>query len=158
MQIEKMSEKEIEEVERIIEKNYGCKVNLKNYNVFVNKEGKIYLFNKMKIKEELIKIASYLGLYFGKLKRNEKIQLSTEGAQIVGKNATKNIAILDEENLKKYMEGLNCKWQELINCEENNFVLIKHKEDFYGSGILRKDFIESLVPKGRRIMESMKKV
>jgi hypothetical protein len=56
------------------------------------------------------------------------------------------------------MEGLECKWNKLINCEVNNFVLIKNENDFFGSGILREDKIESLVPKARRIMKSIRKI
>jgi NOL1/NOP2/fmu family ribosome biogenesis protein len=97
-------------------------------------------------------------MYFGRLKRNEKIQLSVEGSQIVGRLANKNIAIVDDENISRYMEGLDCKWDKLINCEVNNFVLIKNENDFFGSGILREDKIESLVPKARRIMKTMRKV
>ncbi|MCS7093586.1 MAG: hypothetical protein RMJ18_00105 [Candidatus Aenigmarchaeota archaeon] len=158
MQVEEVGKERIEEIEKLIEKNYGCRIDLSVYRIFINKKGKIYLFNKVGLKNSLIRRASYIGLYFGKIKKNEKIQLSTEGSQIVGKSATKNIAILDEENLKRYMEGLTCFWKELINCEENNFVLIKNKNDYYGSGILRKNFIESLTPKGRRIMSEMKKI
>lgn len=57
------------------------------------------------------------------------------------------------------MEGLKSLAKELINCEVNNFVLIKHEEDFYGSWILRENkIIESNVPNGRRIMQEIKKI
>jgi len=156
MQAKKMNEIEKKEVERIIEKNYGVKIDLSGFDCYINKRNEIYLVSKS-VDEKLITIASYAGLYFGRLKRNEKIQLSVEGSQIVGKLASKNIAIVDDENISRYMEGLPCNWVELINCEINNFVLIKNGNDFFGTGILRKDKIESLVPKARRIMKSIKK-
>jgi NOL1/NOP2/fmu family ribosome biogenesis protein len=159
MQAKKASLKEIEDIEKIIEKNYGTKLDLSNYEVYINKRGEIFLASKsISIVENLIEKSSYFGLYIGKLKRNQKIQLSVEGSQIVGKQANKNIAILDDENIFKFMEGLPAKWKELINCEKNNFVLIKNNNDFFGSGILREDFIENYVPKGRRIMTSIKKI
>ena len=157
MQAKKMSEVEVKEVERIIEKNYGAKIDLSKYNLFINKKNEVYIASPS-VKEEFIEISSYLGLYLGKLKRNEKVQLSVEGSQIVGIKATKNIAVLDDENVFRFMEGFDCKWKELINCELNNFVLIKNGDDFFGCGMLRSDKIESLVPKARRIMKSMKKV
>jgi len=157
MQAKKMSESEKKELERIIEKNYGAKVDFSRFDCYINKRNEIYLVSKL-VDERLIEMASYSGLYFGKLKRNEKIQLSVEGTQIVGKRATKNIAIVDEENISRFMEGLECRWVELLNCEFNNFVLIKNENDFFGSGILREDKIESLVPKARRIMRSIRKV
>ena len=157
MQAKKMSENEKKELERIVEKNYGAKIDLSSFDYYINNRNEIYIVSKS-IDERLISIASYVGMYFGRLKRNEKIQLSVEGSQIVGKQANKNIAIVDDENLSRYIEGLECKWSELINCETNNFVLIKNGNDFFGSGILREDKIESLVPKARRIMKTMRKV
>ena len=156
MQVKKMNEIEKKEIERIVEKNYGAKIDLSSFDCYINKRNEIYLVSKF-VDEKLITIASYAGMYFGRLKRNEKIQLSVEGSQIVGKLASKNIAIVDDENISRYMEGLTCNWVELINCEINNFVLIKNGNDFFGTGILREDKIESLVPKARRIMKSIKK-
>jgi NOL1/NOP2/fmu family ribosome biogenesis protein len=157
MQVKKMSENEKREIERIVEKNYGAKIDLSSFDCYINNRNEIYFVSKS-VKERLISIASFVGVYFGRLKRNEKIQLSVEGNQIVGKLASRNIAIVDDENISRYMEGLECKWSELINCEVNNFVLIKNGNDFFGSGILREDKIENLVPKARRIMKTIRKV
>ena len=157
MQAKKMSENEKRELEKIVEKNYGAKLDLSSFDCYINNRNEIYIVSKS-VDERLIPIASYVGMYFGRLKRNEKIQLSVEGSQIVGRLANKNIAVVDDENISRYMEGLECKWSKLINCEVNNFVLIKNENDFFGSGILREDKIESLVPKARRIMKTMRKV
>jgi len=157
MQVKKMNETEKKELERIIEKNYGVKIVFSDCDCYINKRNEIYLISK-NVDENIIEMASYFGFYFGKLKRNEKIQLSVEGSQIVGKKANKNIAIVDDENIFRFMEGLDCKWVELLNCETNNFVLIKNGSDFFGVGILREDKIESLVPKARRVMKSIRKV
>jgi len=157
MQAKKMSENEKREIERVIEKNYGAKIDLSGFDYYINNRNEIYIVSKS-VDERLIPIASYVGMYFGRLKRNEKIQLSVEGSQIVGRLANKNIAIVDDENISRYMEGLECKWNELVNCEVNNFVLIKNENDFFGSGILREDKIESLISKARRIMKTMRKV
>ncbi len=157
MQIKKMSESEKMELKRIIEKNYGAKIDFSNYDCYINKKNEIYISSRG-LSENVVKKSSYIGLYLGKLKRNEKIQFSVEGSQLVGKFATKNIAILDEENIYRFIEGLDCKWVSLINCEKSNFVLIKNENDFFGCGILRDDKIESLVPKARRIMKTIRKV
>jgi NOL1/NOP2/fmu family ribosome biogenesis protein len=157
MQVEKASIEDVEKIEKIVEKNYGCRINLKKYDVYFNKKQEIFLASKS-LNENLSKSASYFGLCFGKLKRGEKIQLTTEGAQIIGKNSTKNIAILDDENIFRFMEGLDSKAFNLVNCEDRNFVIIKNDEDFFGSGLLRENSIESNVSKGRRIIKSMKKI
>lgn len=154
MQIKKvLNEKEIREIEEIIEKNYGCKINLRKYKIFLTREDKIWLVNK-KLNFDIfrnIKRCYRIGIYFGKLKRNKKIKLSIEGALLVGKRAVKNIAILDDKEALRFMQGYDAKTYELLNCEINNFVLVKNNNDVIGVGILRDGYIENLVPKARRI-------
>ena len=154
MQVEKVDSKEIE---KIIEKNYRCKIDLSVYSVFRNKDGKIFISAKG-IPKKLVDASSYIGLYLGKIKRNEKIQLSIEGSQIVGPKAKKNIATLNDKNIKKWMEGMTIEEFDCNNCEERNFVLITNGEDFFGSGLFKENKIENYVPKGRRIMINIKKV
>jgi len=152
MQVKKVSSKEIE---RLVKKNYGSLLSLDIFDVYMNK-GKVFLATKG-LPDSLVEKSFYL-LHFGTLKRNEKIHLSIEGTQMVGKTAKKNIAVLDESNALRFMEGLNAACMRLIGCEKGNFVLVKLGNDFLGSGILREGYVESLVPKERRIITSMKRV
>ena len=155
MQIGKMkvlSKGEIKDLERRIEKNYGSKVNLRDFLVLVNKKNKIWLVNKEVLNLDLSKLRiNALGLGFGKLKRNEKIHLTIEGSQIVGKNATKNLVILDEKNAIKFMQGASVKPKEKINCEYHNFVIVKRGKDILGSSLLLEDGLKNLIPKSRRL-------
>ena len=156
MQIKKvLSKEEIEEIEKIIERNYGCKAGLHSYNVFMTGEEKVWIVSKdIDFRFfDTIKRCYRIGIYFGKLKRNKKIKLSIEGAIIVGKEAKKNIAVLSEEEAKKFMQGYDVKAEKLIEAEMHNFVLVKCKEDFLGVGILRQGYIENLVPKARRLVK-----
>lgn len=157
MQAKRLNQKEIEKIEKILRKNYGAKIRLKA-TLFKSSKGKIWMASK-----EAFSLVSKLrlnsiGLYFGKLKKNEKIQLSVEGSQLIGKKANKNIASIDEENLEKYLHGLNFSAEKLINCEVNNFVLLRFKQDFIGCGILREGYIENILPKARRIFTKLKKI
>ncbi|KAA0011050.1 MAG: hypothetical protein FE041_04510 [Thermoplasmata archaeon] len=153
MQIKKiLNEKEIRDIEKLIEKNYGCKINLGKYKVFKTGEEKIWIVEKGVDMELCKKLRCYaMGMYFGKLKRNNKIKLSMEGAMMIGKIAKKNVAVIDEGEGMKFIEGENVIASKLIGCEQNNFVIIKMNEDILGVGILRENFIENLVPKARRI-------
>jgi NOL1/NOP2/fmu family ribosome biogenesis protein len=153
MQVKKVNRKEIED---LIRENYDSKFSLKDFNVFVRKDQKVFLASKG-LPTTLIEKSNYL-LHFGTIKRNRKIQLSIEGSQLVGKTARKNVAVLDEENISKFVEGLLAKPKELINCEVGNFVLVKHGTDFFGSGVLRESYIEGYIPKERRIMKEMKRI
>ena len=69
--------------------------NILEYIFLMNKDNRIYIISKdiSKIFTEGIKIDS-IGLYFGELYR-ESVRLSIDGAQIVGREATRNIVYLD---------------------------------------------------------------
>lgn len=156
MQIKKvLSSKEIREIETIIEKNYGCKVGLHNYRVFMTGEEKIWIASKdidFGI-FDVLKRCYRIGIYFGKLKRNRKIKLSIEGAMIVGRKATKNVVFIGEKEAIKFIQGYDVRADKLINAEKNNFVIVKCGNAIIGTGILRDDYIENLVPKARRIVK-----
>jgi NOL1/NOP2/fmu family ribosome biogenesis protein len=153
MQIEKiLSKKDVEEVEKIIEKNYGSLPNLNNYISILTRREKIWITTKEAFNlAKKIKFNT-IGLYIGKFKRNDKIHLSLEGMQFFAKDAKKNIIMVNEENMKKFMWGSSITEFEKINCELNNFVLVKYKNDFIGLGILRENKVENLLPKSRRIL------
>ncbi|MEM5836132.1 MAG: hypothetical protein QW040_04100 [Candidatus Aenigmatarchaeota archaeon] len=158
MQVKEMSEEEIEHLENLLEKNYGVEIDFEG-KLFKTSVEKIWIASKEVFELDSSKLrVNALGLYLGKLKRNEKIQLSVEGAQLVGEKAKKNIAIINEENLEKYLQGFDFSAHKLINCEKNNFVLLKFREDFVGTGILRENYIENILPKARRIFIEVKKL
>ena len=156
MQVEKINKKD---VLKLIEKNYGCRIKIRGVFLRTTKE-KIWLasnaiqnfdFGKVKINS--------VGLYFGKLKRNDKIQLSIEGSQIVGRFARKNILELDKKQAMKYLQGFDVRVEKFENCEVNNFVILRFGKDIIGSGILREDGrIENLLPKTRRLYLEIKKI
>jgi NOL1/NOP2/fmu family ribosome biogenesis protein len=156
MQIEKINflkRSEVENIEDLIKKNYGTKIDLKQFLVFKSSEEKIWIVSKNILNLDLKKLKiNSLGLYIGKLKRNNKIHLSLEGSQIVGKNANKNIVVLDELNTKKFMQGFDVKPKKEINCNYNNFVIVKFGEEILGSSLLTEEKLKNLIPKSRRII------
>jgi NOL1/NOP2/fmu family ribosome biogenesis protein len=157
MQAKILNKEEVKKIEMILRKNYGARIKFKDV-LFKTSREKIWIGTKKAFKFLNKLRVNSLGLYFGRIKRNEKIQLSIEGSQIVGEKAKKNIVIIDEENLEKFLQGLNFFTKKLIDCELNNFVLVKFKEDFVGSGILRGGYVENILPKARRIFIELKKV
>lgn len=154
MQVEKA---DIEELQKVIKKNYEANFSFENFNVYQSKEGKIYITSK-EIDIKLAEASVRAGIYFGKIKRNDKILLSTEGSQLIGKYARKNIAILDKKNLLRFIEGFEAKPERIIGCEEHNFVLVTNGEDFFGSGLFIEGKVKSFVPKERRIYMTLKKL
>ncbi len=148
MQTEKILNESIEE---IIERNYGTVPDLKELAVFVSDKEKIWITTKeaFALKNELY--INSIGLYIGKLKRNDKIHLSLEGMQFFVKDAKKNIVVVDDDTMKKFMQGSDIRTFKKVNCEIDNFVLVKYGEDFIGTGILKEDKVENLLPKSKRI-------
>jgi NOL1/NOP2/fmu family ribosome biogenesis protein len=155
MQIKKMKvlgKDEVEAVENIVEKNYGARIDLKQFLVLKTFEEKIWLATKELVSLDLSKLpVNSVGMNFGKLKRNDKINLTIEGSQIVGVKATKNVVLLNEENAVKFMQGSDVKPQQEINCDYHNFAIVKSGEDILGSSLLTEEGIKNQLPKSRRI-------
>jgi len=138
-------------IKKIIKENYGSEIE-EDVDFEIRKE-KIYFFkSNLKdfynfLKNKNIKLNS-LGIYFGKLKKNNKIQLSIEGSQFVGKKAKKNIfEIHDYKELYEFLLG---KKIEIKNVEKHNFPIVKYKDLVICSAASKENEIESLFPKVAR--------
>lgn len=157
MQVKEMkflSKKEVRKIEEIIEKNYGVKIDLSEYVVFKSgRREKIWIVSKDVFSVDLSKLRiNAMGMYIGKLKRNDKIHLSIEFAQIIGKNAKKNVALVSKRQAERFVGGGDINFEKGINCEEHNFVLVKYKGYILGVGRLAEGKIDNLVPKSRKII------
>jgi len=140
-----LNKKEIKRILSMLEKQWGFKEEL-NYAFLQSEKHKIYLANKEIFNLDLskLKINSF-GLYFADVRTG--IRLSIEGSQIVGKKATKNIVELNDKEAKDWMSGLDIEKQ----TDSNEFVIIKHGDDFMGTGKATEDGkILNYVPKARR--------
>lgn len=150
-----MRKKEVRELVEILKKNYGYGLKFRNYVFIKNKEGKIWIANKDLFGSFLKKLkVNGMGMYFGKIKKGGKIKLSIEGSQFIGKDAKRNVVEIDKANAERWIEGKDIFVDCLENCEEKNFVIIKHGEDFLGSGLLKNSRVENLIPKVRRITKT----
>ncbi len=154
MQVKKVLKgKELKSLENLIRKNYGYKFDFSEFTVFLTSEQRVWLIDKG-VNLNLLKTLRrcyMLGMYFGKLKRNNKIKLSIEGAMLIGEKAKKNVVTVNEDEAEKFIYGMNVKPQELIDCELHNFVIVKCSDNVLGCGILREGFVENLTPKARTI-------
>jgi len=147
-----LEKEEVENLERMIEKNYGTRVGLNQFLVLFGSEEKIWLASKEIMNLDMRKFpVNSIGMNFGKIKRNDKVNLTIEGSQMVGKLATKNTVALDEQEAQKFMQGSDVKPQQEINCEYHNFVIVKSGEDVLGSSPLTEEGLQNLLPKSRRV-------
>ncbi len=124
-----LNRKKIKEILNKLGEFYGINKLELDYVFYQNTKGRIFLLsNKFKEFEYDTKINS-LGMYFANLK-NDEIRLSIEGSQIIGEKAKKNVLELNENELRDWLLGEDFKTDE----EFKGFVLIKNKNDFYGTG------------------------
>lgn len=116
-----------------------------DYNLFINQDKKIFIFNKdLQIDFSKIRVNS-LGLYLANIEN--EIRLTIEGSQIIGPNSKKNILELGEEQLQEWIHGNDIETDKKFN----GFVLIKNNVDFYGAGKYKEGKVLNFIPKERRL-------
>lgn len=141
-----LNKKQIKELLKKIEEHYEVKELKLDYIFYQSNKGKIFLLsNKFKEFDHSSLNINSLGLYFANVKDKE-IRLSIEGSQLIGNKAKKNVVEINEEELKDWLLG-----EDLENKKGEGFVLIKNKNDFYGSGKVTKDRLLNFVPKEKRM-------
>lgn len=139
-----LNSREKKSILKQLEKQYSIK-SLKLYHIFLQRKDKIYMINR-----DFANISLYdlrinsIGLNFCTL-ANDEVRLSVEGSQIVGPLAKKNV--LNTKAINKWLSGNNLKTKKSLN----GFIIIKHKDDFYGVGRFKQGIILNFIPKERRI-------
>lgn len=116
-------------------------------------DGKIYLVSRKfgEVDQSKLRINN-LGLYFCN-RENGGLRPTIEGSQIV--NPMKNVFEMDEKQRDDWMEGKNL---ETGKQDLQGFVILKHKNDFYGAGAYKEGKIINMIPKERRLVAGAKAV
>lgn len=139
-----ISSKEKKSLLKQLEEQFNFSEKL-DYSFFINQDKKIFIFNKSaEIDFSKIKVNS-LGLYFANVEN--EIRLTIEGSQIIGPMSGKNILEVDEDQLQNWVHGRDIG----TDKEFESFVLIKNKNDFYGTGKYKEGKIINFIPKERRL-------
>jgi len=141
-----LNSREVKEILKLIENQWNAKLKL-NYAFLKNNKNRVFIVNKdiSKIDFSKLRINS-LGMYFCEI-NNPNIRLSIEGSQIIGPTATKNIVEINEEQTKQWFKGEDLE----INGNYNGFVIIKHNNDFLGTGKYKEGKVLNYISKSRRI-------
>ncbi|HIH31401.1 TPA: hypothetical protein HA235_01715 [Candidatus Woesearchaeota archaeon] len=153
-----MNSKETKHILEKLQEQYGFGIEKKDldYIFLQTKEGRLYVvsrdlgnidFDKLRI--------DMLGIYFGEIYK-DKLRLSIEGAQIIGKNATKNILDLDYAQMIEWIQGKDI---EFTDCGEE-FVIVRYKNpktdqyDILGCGKFNKQSgkLMNYVSKSRKLV------
>ena len=141
-----LNSREIKEILKLIEKQWGAKLK-PNYAFLQNNKNRVFIINKEISKIDISKLRiNTIGIYFCEVDK-VGIRLSIEGSQIVGPEATKNIAEITETQTKQWLKG------EDLETKENysGFVIIKHQNYFLGTGKFKENKVLNYVGKSRRI-------
>ena len=95
-------------------------------------------------------IIERVGVYFAKMVIDggeEKIRLSIEGSHILKDQISKNIFELTKEQSEDWMMGRQLD----IVSGKFGFLIMKYKDDFFGTGKASKEKIGNFIPKSRRL-------
>jgi len=146
-QLKILNSKEIKEILKLIEKQWGAKLKL-DYAFLKNRKNRVFIVNKdiSKIDFSKLRINSF-GMYFCE-DDNIGIRLSIEGSQIVGPKATKNIVEVNDAQTKQWFKGEDLE----ISGNYSGFLIIKHNNDFLGTGKYKEGRVLNYVGKSRRII------
>ena len=111
---------------------------------------KIRIYSGNLSKEELLTLDNKLriettGLYAFK-EHGDQIRITLDGIQIFRDQITKNILELTDEQAEEWFKG-----HELEIKTDNNFKIIKNKEELIGCGKSTGEKITNFLPKERRI-------
>ena len=125
-----LKSKERKQIVNTIEKQWGsCPEEIKEKVLVKTGRDRIYLANRDLEKVDMTGIRiNNVGLYIAE-EKNE-LRLSIEGAQLIGPQATKNVMDVNDEQQKQWFMGEDI----AADTEFEGFVILKHKNDFIGSG------------------------
>jgi NOL1/NOP2/fmu family ribosome biogenesis protein len=88
------------------------------------------------------------GVYFAK-DEERGIRLSIEGTQILKDQIKKNVVELDEVEMQTWMMGHEVRKKTGLR----GFVVLKHGNDFLGTGKASEEKITNFIPKSRRLKD-----
>jgi len=142
-----LNNKEIKQILKLIEQQWGAKLKL-DYGFLQNNKNRVFIISKdiAKIDTSKLRLNS-AGMYFCEIDK-KGIRLSIEGSQLMGSNTTKNVVELDEDETKKWFRGEDLE-KECKDCK--GFVILKHNNDFLGTGKYANGKILNYVSKARRV-------
>ena len=143
-----LNRKETKPIIKMIKEQWGAEAELECF-FLKNTKDKVFIINR-KISEvgiERLRINS-LGLYLGEIAK-DGFRLSIEGSQIIGPSAKKNIADINNDELRKWLKGEDLEKE----TAAEGYAILRHEGDFVGCGKVKENKILNFVPKARRVKE-----
>ncbi|MFH1607789.1 MAG: hypothetical protein ABIA78_01520 [archaeon] len=152
-QINILSKKEKTQITEQLNKQFG--IGKTNGIITTSGRERLFLFQGSLTEKEIMNLErariniERIGVYFAK-EINGQIRLSIEGTHLFKDQITKNIFELNDEQAEQWMKG-----NELdIQTGKNDFLVMKYKDDFLGTGKASEKKISNFIPKNRRLKEN----
>jgi NOL1/NOP2/fmu family ribosome biogenesis protein len=144
-----MPSRELKQFFKMIEEQYGKVPEIFEKLAFIRGKERIYVINRDIEKVDLKNIrVNSMGLYIAELK-NDQLRVSIEGSQLIGPTAKKNVCELTKDQLRQWFMGQDID----VDGSYEGFVILKHGQDYVGSGKFKEGIILNFVPKARRLLE-----
>lgn len=142
-----LNTREKKAIYKLLEEQWGFKGKIEHV-MLQSPKNKIYIINPEFARADISKLrVDSIGLYFAEIKGD--VRLSIEGSQLIGNKCSKNILEVNDRDFRLWLKG-----NDLETKEKNlsGFVIIKHENDFCGTGKYKEGKILNFVPKTRRIL------
>jgi NOL1/NOP2/fmu family ribosome biogenesis protein len=153
MNLKILNEKQKEDIEMKLNEQFGIK-EIPGEVIMMGKE-KLFLFSGSFDKKQIKKMNYFtnierIGIYFAKIdERTHDIRLSIEGVYILKDQIKKNIFNVPTQLVEEWMKGHELN----IKTGKKGFIVMKHENDFLGSGKASEEKIGNFIPKNRRLKE-----
>jgi NOL1/NOP2/fmu family ribosome biogenesis protein len=133
----------------LLENVFGFSLKLE-YAFFMNDQQKVYVVNKDvdQVLDARIRIDK-IGMYIAEWK-DRQVRLSIEGSQLVGPAASKNVLEVSAAEVRRWIKGEDLD----TSVEGKGFVIIKHGDDYLGSGKIGERKVYNYVSKNRKLQVS----
>ena len=145
--LEVLSKKDTKPILQEIKDQWDAVVDFDEFVFLKNDKNRVFIVKRdvFDIDVERLRVNS-LGIYLCEIGKG--IRLSIEGSQMVGPKAIKNVFEISEEQVQQWLRGEN-----LVVKDKNysGFVIIKHKDDYLGTGKIKDCVVLNFVPKIRRL-------
>ena len=148
-----LSFKEKNQIQNKLNQQFGIN-NIPGILAMRGKE-RIFLYSGSLLGKELnelekISFIERMGVYFAKMdERTKDLRLSIEGTQLLKDEIKKNIFEIPDSEVENWMKGRELN----IKTGEHGFLVMKHKNDFLGTGKASEEKIGNFIPKNRRLKE-----
>ncbi|MFH1065491.1 MAG: hypothetical protein V1734_03235 [Nanoarchaeota archaeon] len=140
-----LNTREVKEILAELKEHFGMEAEIEE--AFIEGgDGKIYLISRKfgEIDRSKLRINN-LGLYFCK-RGDSGIKPTVEGSQLI--KPGKNVFEMDEKQRDLWMQGEDL----AVGAQElHGLVILKHNNDFYGTGAYKEERILNFTPKERRL-------